>query len=368
MSDSPPASREAAPRADAQRPRLSVVMATYNRLALLTRLLEQLGRQTLPPSGYEVVVVDDGSKEPVREPLEALAKTLPYALQVEVQQNAGAAAARHRGVTRARGDIVLITDDDMQVPEDFLQRHLEQHPPGSRHVILGRIDPDPAIHDMPLFERWYAYLHDRLAQRLEAGGARGFNLYTGNVSFRREDYLAVGGFDPALKQSEDIELGIRLEKAGCRVGFCNAAYVLHGSDHTSFEKWLARAHRYGIMDSRLSERHSDVPQVDPWRMLFEMNALARPLLATAVVLPGPTRPVTGALMGAAKLADRLGLAQVAYKSTSVAYTMEYLRGARAEAGSWREVARRISRYRRAAAGGEAQPSPGPGRKDTSGAS
>jgi hypothetical protein len=121
------------------------------------------------------------------------------------------------------------------------------------------------------------------------------------------------------------------------------------------------------MDSRLSERHSDVPQVDPWRMLFEMNALARPLLATAVALPGPTKPVTQALMGAARLADRLGLERVAYKSTSVAYTMEYLRGARAEAGSWREVARRIARYRQASSRGGAKPPRG-AEKDSSGAS
>lgn len=340
-------------------------MATYNRLALLPRILEQLARQTLPPGDYEVVVVDDGSREPVQGPLQALAKALPYPLRVETQQNAGAAAARHRGVLAARGDVVIITDDDMQVPEDFLQRHLEQHPPGSRHVVLGRIDPDPALADMPLFERWYAYLHERLAQRLHQEGAHGWNLYTGNVSFRREDYVAVGGFDPGLKQSEDIELGIRLEKAGCQVRFCNESYVLHGSDHTSFEKWLARAHRYGVMDSRLSERHWDVPQVDPWRMLFEMNALARPLLATAVMLPGPTKPVTGALMGAARLADRLGLERVAFKSTSVAYTMEYLRGARAEAGSWREVARRLKRYWQSSARGGEDPRQG-ARKDSSG--
>ncbi len=358
MSDAPSASEGAPPRTEAQRPRVSVVMATYNRLALLPRVLEQLARQTLPPSDYEVVVVDDGSKEPAAGPLAELARTLPYALRVETQKNAGAAAARHRGVLAARGDVVIITDDDMQVPEDFIQRHLEQHPPGSRHVVLGRIDPDPAIADMPLFERWYAYLHERLARRLHQEGAHGWNLYTGNVSFRREDYVAVGGFDPNLKQSEDIELGIRLEKAGCQVRFCNESYVLHGSDHTSFEKWLARAHRYGVMDSRLSERHADVPAVDPWRMLFEMNLLARPLLATAVMLPGPTKPVTDALMGAARLADRLGLERVAFKSTSVAYTMEYLRGARAEAGSWREVARRIARYRQSSArGGPGQGAP-----------
>ena len=347
MSDAPPGSSAAPLRRKLERPKVSLVMATYNRRALLLRILEQLAHQTLDPRDYEVVVVDDGSKEPVAGILADRARQLPYALRVETQDNAGAAAARHRGVLAARGDIVIITDDDMQVPADFVQQHLQQHPPGSRNVVLGRIDPDPALSDMPLFERWSAYQHERLATRLTTEGARGWNLYTGNVSFRRSDYVAVGGFDASLKQSEDIELGVRLEKAGCRVRFCNDSRVLHGSDHTSFEKWLARAHRYGIMDARLSARHADVPQVDPWRMLFEMHALARPLLATAVMLPGPTRPITDALLGVARLADRLGLAKIAFKSTSVAYTMEYLRGARAEAGSWREVAGRIRRYRQA---------------------
>jgi GT2 family glycosyltransferase len=349
VSELPSASSDAPPRTEAHRPRVSVVMATYNRLALLSRLLQQLARQTLPPSDYEVVVVDDGSKEPVQGPLEALAKELPYTLRVESQKNAGAAAARHRGLMVARAEIVVITDDDMQVPEDFIQRHMEQHPPGSRNVVLGRIDPDPELSGMPLFERWYAYLHERLAERLQQEGAHGWNMYTGNVSFRREDYVAVGGFEKSLKQSEDMELGIRLEKAGCRVRFCKDSYVLHGSDHTSFEKWLARAHHYGITDSALVKRHPEVLAVNPWRMFFEMNLLAQPLLASAVALPGPTRAVTDALMGVAKLADRMGLERVAFKSTSVAYTMEYLRGARADAGSWREVGRRILQYREVSA-------------------
>jgi GT2 family glycosyltransferase len=48
-------------------PRVSVVLATYNRLDLLTRLLDQLSCQTLPSDHFEVVVVDDGSAIPVQE-------------------------------------------------------------------------------------------------------------------------------------------------------------------------------------------------------------------------------------------------------------------------------------------------------------
>lgn len=331
---------------DAPSPRLSVVVATYNRLPLISRLLEQFATQTLPPERFEVVVVDDGSREPVKEPLSALAAKLPYALRVEVQANAGAAAARHRGVLAARGEVVLVTDDDMQVASDFLERHLAHHPEGSRQVVLGRIRPDPSIGDMPLFERWYAYLNHRMAEELSVPGARahGNHLYTGNVSFHRADYVGVGGFDKSLGQSEDVELGVRLEKAGCTFVFASDAYVLHGSDHVSFERWLKRAHRYGMFDTQVARKHPDVRGVNPWRLLFETNPLARPLLAATVVAPQATRLLTGAVMSAAKAADKLGLEKAAFAGTSVVYGMEYLRGARNEAGGWTGIAREVARY------------------------
>jgi glycosyltransferase involved in cell wall biosynthesis len=334
------------PSSDTPAFRLSVVIATYNRLPLISRLLGQFATQTLPAKDFEVVVVDDGSATPVREPLEAL--TLPFSLRVEVQANAGAAAARHRGVLAARGDVVLVTDDDMQVAPDFLERHLEQHPAGSRHVVLGRIRPDPGVGEMPLFERWYAYLNNRMAEELSVPGvrARGNHLYTGNVSFRRADYVSIGGFDKSLGQSEDVELGVRLEKAGCTFVFASDAYVLHGSDHVSFEKWMRRANRYGMFDTHVSLKHPDVAQVNPWRLLFDANMLARPLLASAVVAPQATRVVTHAVMNAAKAADKLGLQKAAFAGTSVAYGMEYLRGARAEAGGLTGIAKGLVRYLR----------------------
>ena len=67
--------------------RLSVVVATYNRRELLSRLLRQLAGQTLSPKDFEVVVVDDGSKEPVKPSLEAL--RLPYALTVHRAEKSG---------------------------------------------------------------------------------------------------------------------------------------------------------------------------------------------------------------------------------------------------------------------------------------
>ncbi|MHB8877316.1 MAG: glycosyltransferase family 2 protein, partial [Myxococcaceae bacterium] len=147
-------------------PRVSVVVATFERRRLLVRLLNQLAQQTLAPELFEVVVVDDGSTEPVAPSLSKLQP--PYPLTLERQPNAGAAAARHRGVLLARGEIIVIVDDDMQVDPDFLERHLEAHGKG-RVAVLGRIRADPDIRQMPLFERWYAQRLDGGAEAVRRG-------------------------------------------------------------------------------------------------------------------------------------------------------------------------------------------------------
>src|SRR5262245_56051503 len=139
--------------------RLSVVLATFNRPTSAQRLLQQLAVQTLPADQYEVVIVDDGSPEPVSAWLPGL--EMPCRVQSVRQANAGAAAARHQAVLLARGEILVMTDDDMQVPAGFLAAHLALHRPGSRRVVLGRIRPSSMVADMPLFERFHADLLDR---------------------------------------------------------------------------------------------------------------------------------------------------------------------------------------------------------------
>lgn len=327
--------------------RLSVVIATFNRLGLLRRLLSQLAKQTLAAADFEVVVVDDGSTEPVAQALEP--KPYPYALRVVSQANAGAAAARDRGIREARADVIVITDDDMQVPEGYLAAHLAQHPDGSRRVVVGRIKADPDVHDMPYWERWYADRFDRLAEGYASGRIKltGSSLATGNCSLRRSDYLAVGGFDPSLKRSEDIELGFKLQEAGCQFVYSEEGFTLHGSDHTREDVWLKRAFLYGVYDSKIHERHLGLPTADPWRVLFRIGAPAKPLIAAAVVAPEVTRPLSRAAILAVRAVDRLGLTRLTFAGTALVYSMEYYRGVRAEAGSLFRTAGKFARSLRA---------------------
>jgi serine acetyltransferase/GT2 family glycosyltransferase len=313
--------------------RLSVVIASYNRRALLERLLDQLAQQTLPASDFEAIVVDDGSAEPVREALAG--RKYPYALRLEAQANQGAAAARHRGVQQARGELLVIVDDDMQVGPDFLEQHARAHPAGSRRVAIGRIAADPEVSGKPLFERWHQRVLDDLADDASRGQLplRGNNLYTGNVSLRRADYLAVGGFDAALGHSEDVELGLRLERAGVEFVMAEQAQTLHGSDHTDVAKWRKRARLYGVYDHRIAQKHPDLSHANPWRFLSELHPAARPFLLGAVLAPGVSTLLSRAAYRAATWADRLGAERAALAGTTLSYGLEYFRGLREEIGS-----------------------------------
>ena len=333
---------------------LSVVIPTFNRAVLLRRLLTQLAAQGR--SDFEVRVVDDGSAQP----LELAGLRTPYALHVVRQRNAGAAAARHTGVLAAQGELILFIDDDMQVGTDFIEQHLRAHQRHGRAVVLGRIRADPALPGMPLFERWHSALLDRKAADVRAGRlpVRGNLLFTGNASLRRADYLAVGGFDAALENSEDVELGLRLEKAGVAFHFSEEAFTLHGSDHTSLDKWRRRARRYGSFDHRIALKHPELRHANPWRFALDLKPLLRPFVAASVLSPRTASAAAGLVAQAAALADGAGLERPALAATTLAYAVEYFCGVRDAAGSagdaLGELARFVGRFEKGAAAAAAR--------------
>jgi serine acetyltransferase/GT2 family glycosyltransferase len=313
-------------------PRLSVVVATYNREASLMRLLGQFAAQTAPAEAFEVVVIDDGSAKDATPALRA--RKLPYALRVERQANAGAAASRDRGARLAKGDIILFLDDDMQVGPDIVAAHLALHERDEHAVVLGRILPDPDA-KLELFERFHADVLERFAASVLAGDAtaRGPNVYTGNVSMRRDAYVRVGGFDAAFGHSEDAELGVRLEKDGAHFHLSERAASVHSSDRTSAEGWLRRAKAYGVFDTRIARKHPDVPHANPWRYFRDLSPASRPFLTLGIGAPGAGARLAKLALGAARVVDGIGFERAALRGATLAFGLEYAVGMRSETES-----------------------------------
>ncbi len=327
---------------------LSVVVSTYNRLQLLGELLDALGRQTLPADRFEVIVVDDGSATPAAPTLEQ--RKDAYRLTVLTQANAGAAAGRHAGVLKAQGDVVVITDDDMLVPPEFLAEHLKAHEAGYT-LVLGHIEAEVSFGEKPLFERFHALQLARFVRRFaeHPTEVRGVMVCTGNVSFRRAEYLAVGGFDQGLGRSEDRELGLRLQKAGAKLYFADGARTLNRSDHTDFSVWMKRNFNYGVFDSRIAKKHPERLDADPWHFLFLVNPVSSGLLFLSAAVPPVGKVLSGAVYRVAdELDHRRGLHPVlermAIAGATLTYGMEYFRGVREETGSFTGVVSGLAKH------------------------
>ena len=321
---------------------VSVVVATYNRARLLHTLLEDLAAQTLASHRFDLVLVDDGSREPVRPFVEKL--SLPYRVHLIEQPNAGQAAARDRGIRAATGHIVVIVDDDMALVPGFLEAHLRGHAAGA-DVVMGLIEP-PAGVKIPLFERFHADALLRFAHDVAQGrrAARGVNLATGNVSFSRGDYLAIGGFDPTLKRSEDRELGIRLERAGKRLTVSEDAKVVHHSDHASEDVWHKRSFEYGVFDLRIARKHPEEESASPWSYLWLVHPVSRPLLLGAALAPRSSARVARLAMRVSNRLDGMGYDRAAIRGCTFAFGVEYFRGVRTESGSLLRMTQDIVEY------------------------
>ncbi|MBM3975466.1 MAG: glycosyltransferase [Planctomycetes bacterium] len=245
------------PQRQSRTPKLSVVIPTYGRGAKLAALVASLERQTLPADQFELIVVDDGSPEPVQLDVAAL----PFACRLERQSNQGPGAARNTALEHARAPLVLYLNDDAIASPELLATHLRTHARlQAPRAVLGSFDFTPAALQSPLTQvlSQTRMLFDY--PLMQAGHEYGWlNFYTCNVSLRVADVRAVGGFDAAHFPEaimDDTELGYRLERRGLRVLYQPEAACLHDHELRP-DAYLRRAIRLGVNQARFYRVHGD---------------------------------------------------------------------------------------------------------------
>ncbi len=94
--------------------KLSVVIPAFNEAESLPALLERIGEHAAPYAPYEILVIDDGSRDGTGELLAELAATDPRLGYVRFGRNYGKSAALAEGFKRARGETVITMDADLQ--------------------------------------------------------------------------------------------------------------------------------------------------------------------------------------------------------------------------------------------------------------
>ena len=240
-------------------PAYSVVIPTYERPGTLRRVLDALADQRGAPP-FEVVVVDDGSRD---ETARRLSEYRPsYPLRVLRQDNAGPAAARNRGVREASGEWILFLGDDTVPERSLLSVHAREHagPDGDRLAVLGYTT-------WPRERRVTPFLHHINEYGLQFGYGLienpeevPFNFfYTSNISLARAALLDVGLFDTTFPHAawEDIEIAYRLTRRGLRIVYRPEAVARHHHE-ISFASFRRRQENSGESAAVFYEKHPEL--------------------------------------------------------------------------------------------------------------
>ena len=183
---------------------------------MIGRCLESLTRLAFARDRFEVLVVDNGSRDRTL----AIAESFKDRLNLKVLQQAGVriSALRNLGARAASGDILAFLDADCLAPADWLDRIFALAPADGAGV-LG------AHYLLPEDSSWVGRTWHRYQEAPKSGEVS--HVPAGDLIMRREDFLKLGGFDESIQTNEDYELCERARKAGMHVRAFPQIGVVH---------------------------------------------------------------------------------------------------------------------------------------------
>lgn len=186
-------------------PAYSIVVPTYNRAGIIGKTLKSVLNQSF--SDFEIIVVDDGSRD---SPEQAIAELADQRIRFVRQENAGGGAARNRGIDEARGDYIAFLDSDDIFLPNKLERIASEFPLGANEVLYSSMYVDRGVGkywvrpDRGILENEdvgeYLFVKNQLIQ-------------TSTIVLPRMLAQRVR-FDGTLRKGQDLDFCLRLQKAG----------------------------------------------------------------------------------------------------------------------------------------------------------
>jgi GT2 family glycosyltransferase len=225
-------------------PKVSVIVCSYNGAKTLDDCLTSLREINYP--NYEVVLVDDGSKDNTQE----IVARHPWVVNVR-QENKGLSVARNVGAATGTGEIIAYTDSDCMADPDWLYFLVGTLLSGDYAGVGGPNISPPA-------QNWvqacvaaapggpsHVLLTDVVAEHIPGC----------NMAFHRWAFERVNGFDPEYRKAgDDVDFCWRLQQSGCVIAFSPAAIVWHYRRFT-LDAFRKQQEGYGEAESLLRFKH-----------------------------------------------------------------------------------------------------------------
>jgi glycosyltransferase involved in cell wall biosynthesis len=225
-------------------PKVSIVVCSYNGARTLRDCM--LSLQDLHYPDYEIILVDDGSKDNTQ----LIMQEFPKVRNIR-QKNRGLSVARNVGIAAATGEVVAFTDSDCMADRDWLY-FLVHTLLSSDFAAVGGPNISPPATD------WiqatvgaapggpsHVLLTDTIAEHVPGC----------NMAYHKWALEMIGGFDPEYRKAgDDVDVCWRIMQLGYQIGFSPAAVVWH---YRRFEvkTYFSQQTGYGEAEAMLRYKH-----------------------------------------------------------------------------------------------------------------
>lgn len=186
-----------------EKPKITVVIPAYNEAGFIETNLKALLAQTY--KNFELIVVDNNSSDNTGE----IARK--FGAKVILQKKKGVAWARQAGFFQAKGEIIACTDSDAVVPENWVEKIVDEFEKDRGMVAFGGLG---YLYSGPIDARVAGRFLFPAFWIMDKYLSGGWNLNGFNLAVKKDAFVAIGGFRTDMTLGEDIDLSRRLREIG----------------------------------------------------------------------------------------------------------------------------------------------------------
>jgi len=229
------------------KPFVSVIIPTFNRSANLSRCLDSLFNQTYPKDRYEIIIVNDGSRDNTENVLREYKKKAPCEFIGITQENQGIAIATNSGISKSKGDIICFTGDDCIPENNWITLLVNGFTDEKIGAVGGKVVSYQVKTQIQQFVEDCGCLDQEKFVKKNT-------MITGSAAYRRHILTDIQGLDDHMNACIDLDISIKTQLLGYTLKYVPDAIVYH--DHPATVKhFFSQQYRNGIGYVRLHRKY-----------------------------------------------------------------------------------------------------------------